>query len=88
LVKEQTDDMEENPKATLLFTVFYEQCVRNIKELESSWKLPKNVIPCSDPDVSLDFSSATNEARSLFYECESSDVEFMPATEQEPEDDF
>jgi hypothetical protein len=85
-MKEQ--DIEESQKVALLFTVFYEQRVRKAKDLNSSWKLPKNIIPCSDPDVSLDFSSATEEAQSLFYECESTEAEFMPAAEQEPEDDF
>lgn len=84
---EQQEDMTDTQKTNLLFTVFYEQHVSNTKELECAWNLPKNVIPCSDPDTSLDFSSATDEAQSLFYICEPSEAEFMPASEQEPEDD-
>ncbi|KAI7902413.1 GDP dissociation inhibitor [Cokeromyces recurvatus] len=68
--------------------VFYKQRVRNLNMFENSGKLPKNIIPCSDPDATLDFETAIKEARNLFYECESSDAEFMPSVEQENEDTF
>ncbi|CAO3611488.1 unnamed protein product [Mucor fragilis] len=73
---------------TKLITVFYDQYVRSAQSLQTSEKLPfKNVVLCSDPDISLDFRSAFAEAKGLFYQCEPVDAEFMPAAEQEPEDD-
>ncbi|KAI9471023.1 MAG: GDP dissociation inhibitor [Benjaminiella poitrasii] len=72
----------------LLIKVYYEQYVRNSKEFEDSWKLPKNIIPCSDPDATLDFKNAVKEAYNIFYECEGADIEFMPAVQQDDEDDF
>ncbi|KAI8061549.1 GDP dissociation inhibitor [Gilbertella persicaria] len=68
-----------------IFTVFYEQYVRNAPEMT---ELPANVIPCSDPDVTLDFQSAVTEAKSLFYQCVDTSVEFMPAAEEQEDDDI
>lgn len=71
-----------------LITVFYDQYIRKSKTLQETWKLPfNNVVVCSDPDISMDFKSAFEEAKTLFYKCEPVDAEFMPAAEQEPEDD-
>lgn len=66
--------------------VHFEQCLRNVKDLE--FKLPNNIIPCSDPDATLDFNTATIEAKATFYKCEPEDTEFMPAAEQDPDEEF
>ncbi|KAL9554867.1 hypothetical protein MBANPS3_002610 [Mucor bainieri] len=82
------DEDNNNREFTKLITVYYDQYVRNAQSLQASWKPPfKNVVLCSDPDVSLDFRSAFAEAKSLFSQCESEGAEFMPAAEQEPEDE-
>lgn len=83
-----TEDENSNQEFRKLITVYYAQYVRNAKSLKESCNLSfKNIVLCSDPDVSLDFRSAFEEAKSLFYQCEPEDAEFMPAAEQEPEDD-
>lgn len=68
-----------------IFNVFYEQRVRNTRG--EGWKLPKNVIPCSDPDESLNFQSASEEAEKIFHQCEP-EAEFMPAGEQDPDEEY
>ncbi|KAF7727692.1 hypothetical protein EC973_007248 [Apophysomyces ossiformis] len=71
------------------FTMMYQQRVRQTKGYETLWKLPSNVIPCSDPNLSLDFEDAVKEAMAAFHRCTSEDTEFMPATEQQREvDDY
>ncbi|CEP18908.1 hypothetical protein [Parasitella parasitica] len=80
-----TKDDNNTRETEKLLTVFYDQYVRNSKMLQG--KPFSNVVVCSDPDISMDFSSAFEEAKSLFYECEPTDTEFMPTAEQEPEDD-
>ncbi|KAF1806920.1 GDP dissociation inhibitor [Mucor lusitanicus] len=91
LMEKKPDTAEEeddNRDFTKLITVYYDQYVRNAQSLQASWKLPfKNVVLCSDPDLSLDFRSAFREAKALFSQCEPVDAEFMPAAEQEPEDE-
>ncbi|KAL7322583.1 hypothetical protein PS15p_211566 [Mucor circinelloides] len=83
-----TEDENGNQEFRKLITVYYAQYVRNAKSLKESCNLFfKNIVLCSDPDVSLDFRSAFEEAKSLFYQCEPVDAEFMPDAEQEPEDD-
>lgn len=83
-----TEEENNSQEFEKLITVFYDQYVRKAKSLQEIWKLPfNNVVVCSDPDISMDFTSAFEEAKTLFYECEPVDAEFMPAAEQEPEDD-
>lgn len=77
--------MEKKSDVSCIFSVYFDQRVRSSKT--KGWKLPENVIPCSDPDVSLNFESAFEEAIKIFHDCEA-EAEFMPAAEQEPEDDF
>ncbi|KAI8967900.1 GDP dissociation inhibitor-domain-containing protein [Mycotypha africana] len=83
-------EMQRNNEnaSTVLFSVYFEQRIRSIRDLEGRWNLPDNVIPSSDPDTTLDFTTATKEAYQTFLNCEPSDTaEFMPAYEQEPGDD-
>ena len=69
-----------------LLSVSYQQYVRQTNT--SDFELPKNVIVCSDPDPSMDFESAIAEAKSLFYQCEESHVEFMPMAEEQEGDNI
>ncbi|KAG2212622.1 hypothetical protein INT47_000598 [Mucor saturninus] len=68
-----------------VFNCFYEQRVHSTKG--EGWALPKTIIPCSDPDASLNFQSASEEAEKIFRQCEP-EAEFMPAGEQDPEEDY
>lgn len=79
-----TNTIDEK-KIGCVFNTFYEQRVHNTNG--EGWKLPKSIIPCSDPDASLNFQSASEEAEKIFRQCEP-DAEFMPAGEQDPEDDY
>ncbi|KAI8890774.1 rab protein geranylgeranyltransferase component A [Backusella circina FSU 941] len=80
-------EQEENKKdIECKFVVHFEQRLRSIKDLE--FKLPNNIIPCSDPDATIDFNTATMEAKESFYKCEPKDTEFMPAAEQDPDEEF
>ncbi|GAA5797774.1 hypothetical protein HPULCUR_003169 [Helicostylum pulchrum] len=83
VVKKAVDLLLQNNEQHNVFTAFYEQRVRSAKGLE----LPKNIIPCSDPDPSLNFQSASEEAVGIFKQCEP-EAEFMPASEQDPDDDY
>ncbi|KAI8375448.1 GDP dissociation inhibitor [Blakeslea trispora] len=69
-----------------LLSVSYQQYVRQTSVAD--FELPKNIIVCSDPDPSIDFESAIAEAKSLFYQCEESHVEFMPEAEEQEGDDI
>ncbi|KAI8645496.1 GDP dissociation inhibitor-domain-containing protein [Parasitella parasitica] len=80
-----TDDENNTQQSEKLITVFYDQYVRNSKALQES--SVSNIVVCSDPDISMDFRSAFEEAKNLFYQCESIDTEFMPAADQQAEDD-
>ena len=75
---------EEKP-IKCIFTCYFDQYLRNVTHQD--WHLPTNVIPCNDPDTSLNFESAFKEASDIFHQCEP-ETEFMPAAEQEPEDDY
>lgn len=79
---------DESKTSQIRMSVCYQQRSRSAKDYENFWKLPKNIIPCSDPDATINFKSCLKEARELFYKCESADVEFMPSAEQEEEEDF
>jgi hypothetical protein len=82
---QKDSDAEEKKDINCLFSIYYDQRVRSSKT--EGWKLPTNVIPCSDPDVSLNFESAYEEAIKIFQDC-NPEAEFMPAAEPDPEDDF
>ncbi|KAG0182109.1 hypothetical protein DFQ28_010238 [Apophysomyces sp. BC1034] len=80
---------DESECAKRQFTVMYQQRIRQTDGYETHWHLPSNVIPCSDPNLALDFEDATKEAIAAFYRCTSQDTEFMPTAEQETEvDDY
>ncbi|KAI8082210.1 GDP dissociation inhibitor [Thamnidium elegans] len=83
VVKNAVDLLLQNNEQHNVFTVFYEQRVRSTKGLE----LPKNIIPCSDPDQSLNFQGASEEAFGIFKQCEPQ-AEFMPASEQDQDEDY
>lgn len=75
---------EEDTESHIKMTVYYQQRSRTAQNLD---QLPKNVIPCSDPDTTMDFESSTSEARRLFYQCEPPETEFMPAAEEQEQDE-
>ncbi|KAI7886495.1 rab protein geranylgeranyltransferase component A [Lichtheimia hyalospora FSU 10163] len=68
-------------------SVFYQQRCRQVDLDSQNWHLPANVIPCSDPNGSLDFNTASNEATAAFFKCVPPDTPFMPAQEEEPVED-
>lgn len=71
-------------------SVFYQQRCRQVDLDSQNWHLPANVIPCSDPNGSLDFNAASNEATAAFFKCVPPDTPFMPAQEEQEtvEDDY
>jgi hypothetical protein len=75
-----------NEETHCILSVFYDQRRRTAYELEQTSLLPKHIVPCSDPDASLDFQSAISEAMKLFYLCEGSDAQFMPPAEEDPDE--
>lgn len=85
LLRKKSDNETSEKYAECLFNTFYEQRVRSTKE--EGWKLPKSIIPCSDPDASLNFQSASEEAVEIFRQCEP-EAEFMPAAEQDPDEEY
>lgn len=89
-ITEETNDSTTEISIKILFNAYFEQRVRSsINSIEANtWNLPEGVIPCSDPDISLNFESAFAEAVKIFHDCESAEAEFMPATEQDPEEDY
>ncbi|KAI9317984.1 hypothetical protein BX666DRAFT_1856130 [Dichotomocladium elegans] len=68
-------------------SVFYQQRARRVDCKMQTWRLPSNVIACSDPDSSLDFEAITAEAIAAFSRCVTADTQFMPAQEREDVDD-
>ncbi|CAO3692265.1 unnamed protein product [Rhizopus microsporus] len=75
-----------NEETHCILSMFYDQRRRTAYELEQTSLLPKHIVPCSDPDASLDFQSAISEAMKLFYLCEGSDAQFMPPAEEDPDE--
>ncbi|KAI8146072.1 GDP dissociation inhibitor [Fennellomyces sp. T-0311] len=69
------------------FSLSYEQRSRQVT-LDDKWKLPKNIIPCSDPTSSIDFEQAVAEATKIFFQCVPADTPFMPAQPEDPEDEY
>lgn len=68
--------------------MLYDQRIRSVNDLENSAKIPKCIAPCSDPDVSLDFQNSMKEVIEFFYKFEGKDAEFMPAAENDPNDEY
>ncbi|KAG1474814.1 hypothetical protein G6F56_000122 [Rhizopus delemar] len=71
-----------------IFKMLYDQRIRSVNDLENSAKIPKCIAPCSDPDVSLDFQNSMKEVIEFFYKFEGKDAEFMPAAENDPNDEY
>ncbi|KAG1411370.1 hypothetical protein G6F58_008585 [Rhizopus delemar] len=88
LLKKKKEDGIIEQYANCIFSIFYDQRIRSTKDLEQVSNLPRKIIPCSDPDISLDFQTATTEAIKLFYQCEGKDGDFMPAVENDPENEY
>ncbi|CAO3579742.1 unnamed protein product [Absidia cylindrospora] len=82
LQQPSTNEDDQDEPAQVMFEVYYKQRIRSSQYIVERWNIPDNVYICSDPDASIDFEQATNEARSIFYRCVTEDVEFMPAAEE------
>lgn len=65
------------------WTLSYDQRKRHVPDLAEYFHTPDNVIPCSDPTASLDFESATREAKAAFYKIMPSETEFMPPQKED-----
>jgi hypothetical protein len=68
-----------------LFALFYRHKYRDTSLLSSL--LPNNIIVTNDPDSSLDFETATIQAKQLF-EMMCPNEEFLPAGPDPDEEDF